>query len=230
MMLFQDARSVFDMCTSPQGIYDAMKPGKVVVSLDPVPPSSLAQLVDKLRRKGAIFLEAPVIGGASAAERGELITLVGGDRNSYQEILGIIKTFSSRVFYVGDAESALALKLALSVVAASYSEALGEAQLLAKRAGVDPRILAQVLEAAAGEIFGAEPEGGEELGVLLGELRLAAELARDRAAAVPVTAVVESMYAAAAARGLGGAGYRAIAQFLEELNGDGGAKPRGKGF
>ncbi|MGC9177967.1 MAG: NAD(P)-dependent oxidoreductase, partial [Conexivisphaera sp.] len=216
-----------EICTTSQGIYDSMKPGKIVAVLSAALPSHSAQLSEKLRRRGATFVEAPVIGGMGEIERGSAVTLVSGGRAAYQELLEVLKSFSSRVYYMGEGFSAMAAKLAVSIIAASYVEALGEATALASSAGVDMKAFAQVISSvygdrmpfgtSVGEALDGSPKPSVSLTSLLTELRLAMATADERNVAIPAAGLLDSLYTAALSRG-GDGDYTTIVGFVKGLS------------
>jgi 3-hydroxyisobutyrate dehydrogenase-like beta-hydroxyacid dehydrogenase len=227
LMMLREPQEIVDICTTSQGIYDSMKPGKIVAALSATLPSHSSQLFEKLRRRGAVFVEAPVIGGIGEIERGVAVTLVSGGRNAYQEMLEVLKSFSGRVYYMGEGFSAMAAKLAISLMAASYAEALGEAASLAASAGVDMKAFAQVVASIHGEVipFGTTVEGAlngssgasVDLRSLLTELRLAVATAEEKNVPIPTAGLLGSLYTAALSRGLGDGDYTSIIKFVRGL-------------
>jgi len=152
-VMLENTKAVLDASLSTQGIYDNLRPNKIVVSTSTIAPSVSLQLSDKFKRKRAFFIEAPVIGSPEMASRGELVTLVGGDREAYQQVLDVLKTFSAKVFYIGGNGAALTLKLVLMHVLAAQTEALSEASIITERNGLDPRFLVQVLKSLVDDVF-----------------------------------------------------------------------------
>ncbi|BBE42828.1 putative dehydrogenase [Conexivisphaera calida] len=227
LMMLPNPNEVVEICTTSQGIYDSMKPGKIVAVLSAALPSHSAQLSEKLRRRGATFVEAPVIGGVGEIERGSAVTLVSGGRAAYQELLEVLKSFSSRVYYMGEGFSAMAAKLAVSIIAASYVEALGEATALATSAGVDMKAFAQVISSvygdrmpfgtSVGEALEGSPKPSINLTSLITELRLAIATADERNVAIPTAGLLDSLYTAALSRG-GDGDYTAIVGFVKGLS------------
>jgi 3-hydroxyisobutyrate dehydrogenase-like beta-hydroxyacid dehydrogenase len=227
LMMLPNPGEVVEICTTSQGIYDSMKPGKIVAVLSAALPSHSAQLSEKLRRRGATFVEAPVIGGMGEIERGSAVTLVSGGRAAYQELLEVLKSFSSRVYYMGEGFSAMAAKLAVSIIAASYVEALGEATALASSAGVDMKAFAQVISSvygdrmpfgtSVGEALDGSPKPSVSLTSLLTELRLAIATADERNVAIPAAGLLDSLYTAALSRG-GDGDYTTIVGFVKGLS------------
>jgi 3-hydroxyisobutyrate dehydrogenase-like beta-hydroxyacid dehydrogenase len=228
LMMLPRPGEVFDLCTTSQGIYDSMRPGKIVAVLSAILPSHSPQLAEKLRRRGAVFMEAPVVGGMDEIARGSALTLVSGSRSAYQELLEVLRSFSGRVYYLGEGFSAMSAKLAISVMAAAYAEALGEAAALASRSGVDMKAFAQVVSSVNGGRmpFGVSVEdaiagsGGVSVSLeaLLTELRLAIASAEERNVSMPAAGLLGGLYTAALSRGSGEGDYSSIVRFLAELS------------
>ncbi|MGC9116897.1 MAG: NAD-binding protein, partial [Conexivisphaera sp.] len=146
---------------------------------------------------------------------------------AYQELLEVLKSFSSRVYYMGEGFSAMAAKLAVSIIAASYVEALGEAAALATSAGVDMKAFAQVISSvygdripfgtSVGEALDGSPKPSINLTSLITELRLAIATADERNVAIPTAGLLDSLYTAALSRG-GDGDYTAIVGFVKGLS------------
>lgn len=228
LMALPDPSSVADACFSAQGVYDGLRPSKIVASVTTIEPVTSRNIARRFQRKRAFFLETPVIGGAELAGRGELVTLVGGDRRAYQEMLGVLKSYSRSVFYIGGNGAALAVKLALSHLAASYAETLAEAILLVEKSDVDPSVLLQILGSSEQvlllsmkkrrEIAERNYERVQKLSDMLEDIRLAHTMAREKDIVAPILSLMEELYTVGLLSGLGDEDYTAIAEVARKLN------------
>ena len=68
------------------------KPGTVIAIHSTIEPDTAAELAEQLRPKGIHIVDAPVSGGAGAAEKGELAVMVGADEEAYDLVKPVFKT------------------------------------------------------------------------------------------------------------------------------------------
>jgi len=96
-------------------------------------------------RSGFTFLSTPVMGGPNDAKKGELISLVSGNENSFKEIRHVLEKISKHVFYVGQINGVSnSIKLALNLNIAIITLSLSEGLILAKHSGIDPNLYLQI--------------------------------------------------------------------------------------
>jgi 3-hydroxyisobutyrate dehydrogenase-like beta-hydroxyacid dehydrogenase len=71
------------------------KPGTVVAIHSTIEPDTAAELAEQLKTKGIHVVDAPVSGGAGAAEKGELAVMVGADDDAYETVKPVFKKWAS---------------------------------------------------------------------------------------------------------------------------------------
>ena len=98
------------------------------------------------------FLDAPVSGGEPGAVAGTLAIMVGGKRDVFDRHVGLLEAVGSSVVLCGDYGAGNTTKLANQIIVAANIEAVGEALVLAKKAGLDPNV---VFEAIKGGLAGS---------------------------------------------------------------------------
>ena len=99
----------------------------------PPPPNSPTSL----RPEGIHIVDAPVSGGAGAAEKGELAVMVGADREVYERIKPAFKQWASLVVHAGEPGAGTRMKLARNMLTFISFAAACEAMKLAEAAGID---------------------------------------------------------------------------------------------
>ncbi len=90
---------------------------------------------------GAMYLDAPVVGGPAQTRLGQLLVLVSGTREAYEKALPMLKNLGETVMYVGDVPTATVLKLAINSMFFISAQTISEAMALASAWGVDPEVL-----------------------------------------------------------------------------------------
>ena len=134
------------------GVIDGIKPGSVLIDMSSIAPLTSKEVSKKLLHKGAIMLEAPVSGGEPKAVAGTLAIMVGGPQETFNKVKDILGAMGASVTLVGDIGSGNITKLANQIIVALNIAAIGEAMVLATKAGVDPE---KVYQAIRGGLAGS---------------------------------------------------------------------------
>ena len=98
-----------------------------------------------MRPKGIHVVDAPVSGGAGAAEKGELAVMVGADDDAYERVKPVFKQWASMVVHAGEPGAGTRMKLARNMLTFIGFAAACEAQKLAEAAGIDLQELGRVV-------------------------------------------------------------------------------------
>lgn len=101
-------------------------------------------------------IAAPVSGGAKGAETGTLSMFVGTEPETFEKIKGILEAIGSQIYYVGPLSHAILSKLLINYLCFINTKALGEVLSLGSEAGMDPKQLAQMIQAGSGSSWVAE--------------------------------------------------------------------------
>ncbi|WAO91760.1 Hypothetical protein NCS54_00924200 [Fusarium falciforme] len=123
--------------------------------------STIEQSVSKavalqLRQIGADLVDAPVSGGVIGAEKGTLAIMVGGSKTSYHRSVPVLQSMARKVTYCGDLGAGLAAKISNNLLLGITMLGLSEAMLLGKRLGVDPQVLADIINSSTGRCWSSE--------------------------------------------------------------------------
>lgn len=121
------------------------KPGTVIAIHSTIADTTAAELAEQLKPQGIHVIDAPVSGGAGAAEKGQLATMVGADRAVYEQIKPAFKQWASLVIHAGEPGAGTRMKLARNMLTFTAYAAAGEAMKLAEAAGLDLQALGRVV-------------------------------------------------------------------------------------
>jgi len=121
------------------------KPGTVIAIHSTIEPDTAAELAEQLRPKGISVVDAPVSGGAGAADKGELAVMVGADDEAYEKVKPVFKKWASMVVRAGEPGAGTRMKLARNMLTFIGFAAACEAQKLAEAAGIDLQKLGRVV-------------------------------------------------------------------------------------
>jgi 3-hydroxyisobutyrate dehydrogenase-like beta-hydroxyacid dehydrogenase len=136
---------VRDVVAGEQGLARYAKPGTVIAIHSTISDTTAAELSRQLEPEGIHVVDAPVSGGAGAADRGELAVMVGADDVAFQKVKPVFKRWASLVVRAGEPGAGTRMKLARNMLTFTGFAAACEAQKLAEAAGIDLQQLGRVV-------------------------------------------------------------------------------------
>ncbi|MEU7525707.1 NAD(P)-dependent oxidoreductase [Saccharothrix sp. NPDC042600] len=199
-------------------------------------PEGVRRLGARLHGLGVRLVDAPVSGGDVGAEAGTLSIMVGGHAEDVLRLKPCFDVLGDTVRHLGPLGSGQLAKACNQIVVATTLTAISEALALATAEGLDAGALLDVL--GGGLAGGAALEVKRDKWVehdfapggrarhQLKDLGFATEAGRRAGVPLPVTAVVEQVYAAMCALGLGDDDHSGVYQVYETLTGGSRPAPR----
>jgi len=134
----------------PTGLLAGGISGKLVVEMSTVQPETEAALAEKVRAKGAVFVECPVGGTVGPAREGKLLGVAGGTAEDFARAKPLLTQMCRRVEHVGPVGAGSSMKLALNLPLMVYYQAMGEAYVLCRHLGLDPKWLMEFMSDTSG--------------------------------------------------------------------------------
>jgi 3-hydroxyisobutyrate dehydrogenase len=193
-------------------------------------PALIQRIAEVFQQKGAHVLDAPVSAGQPGAANGVHEVMVGGDPAVYQRVKPVLAAYGDQLIYAGPVGAGSVCKLVHQMVGCGVSQAVAEGLTLGVKAGVDTEVLWEsVRRGLTGRmhvlhiqvpqnVFRNEYEPALfTLALLRKDLGLATDLGREHNVPMPLSNLVEQIYAQALNRGWGKrSGYTAIFPLQEE--------------
>jgi 3-hydroxyisobutyrate dehydrogenase-like beta-hydroxyacid dehydrogenase len=136
---------VRDVVAGEQGLARFVKPGTVIAIHSTIGDTTAADLARQLEPEGIHIVDAPVSGGAGAADKGELAVMVGADDIAFAKVKPVFKQWASLIVHAGAPGAGTRMKLARNMLTFTGFAAACEAQKLAEAAGIDLQKLGQVV-------------------------------------------------------------------------------------
>lgn len=124
--------------------------GAVVIDMSSSEPARSRDLALKLKAFDLDYLDAPVSGGVKRAVDGTLAILVGGDVTVMERCQPLLEAMGKNILHIGTAGAGHAAKALNNYVSAAGLMATVEALHIAKRFGIDPDVMVDVLNASSG--------------------------------------------------------------------------------
>jgi 3-hydroxyisobutyrate dehydrogenase len=119
--------------------------GLVVADMSTINPVDSKEIAKEFQEQGIPFLDTPVMGGPNVAITGDLVMMVGGNKEVFKKHKDVFDIIASKVFYLGKSGTAHAVKLAMNLQIAMLALALSEGITLARGASIDPEIFLKIL-------------------------------------------------------------------------------------
>lgn len=127
------------------GILGNVRSGQIAIDMSTVHPDTSRREAAAYAEKQVEFLDAPVFGSKNESAAGGLWIVVGGKRDVFEQVKPILEPLSETVHYLGDTGKGASMKLIGNSIVATQIEALGEALVLATKAGLNPKDVLDVL-------------------------------------------------------------------------------------
>ena len=211
------------------GVAAYMKPGAVFIDCSSINPVASQEIAAVLAARGVEMLDAPVSGGEPKAIDGTLSFMVGGKQAVFDAYKPLLLTMGASAVRCGEVGAGNTTKLANQIIVACNIQALSEALMLAKKAGVDPELVFQairgglagstVMEAKAPMMIGGNDKPGFKIDLHIQDLTNALDCAPSVGAPVPMTAQVQEILQWLHNHEGGQKDHSAIAQYYEYLTG-----------
>ena len=128
----------------------AMAPGSCIVIHSTVTPALCQQLSDRSKQRGIQLLDAPVSGGGQGAAEGRLTLMVGGDKDTLDQVKPLFATFSQRVFHMGKVGTGQQAKLVNNNLMAANLALANSALAMADAVGIEREQFVELVKASSG--------------------------------------------------------------------------------
>ena len=223
-----DGPEVEQAVLGPNGVLEGARKGTIVADMSSISPMVAQKVGARCEAQGVEFLDAPVSGGEPKAIDGTLAIMVGGKQEIFDKVEPILKTMGSTVVLTGKVGAGNVTKLANQIMVACNIAAMGEALVLATKAGLDPEVVfnavkaglagSTVLNVKAPMVYSRNFKPGFRIRLHQKDLRNALLAAESLKVSLPLTSAVQNMLVALMNNGKGDLDHSAIVQFLEEMS------------
>ena len=200
--------------------------GQVFVDMSTVSPGLSQREAEAFADAGADFLTAPVFGSKPQAEAGELWVVAGGPDAALDRARPALEALSQSIFHMGEeAGAGTSMKLTGNLLVSAMATALAESLVLAKKAGLDPDQVLEVIQAADFRSPTFEGAGRSmidhdfavnfSLGHMLKDATLIRHFAEDTGTPIPAFVAVRERLQAAANAGWADENFSALVKAAE---------------
>lgn len=224
--MLPDGPDVEKAVLGPGGVLEGARPGQLLIDMSSINPLVSQKIGAACQARGVDFLDAPVSGGEPKAIDGTLAIMVGGKPEVFDRAMPILRAMGSSVTLTGAVGAGNVTKLANQIIVAVNIAAMGEALVLATKAGLDPQVVFEaikgglagsaVLNAKAPMVLARNFKPGFRIALHHKDLRNALQAAESLSVPLPITSLVQQMIVALLNDGKGDLDHSGITLFTEQ--------------
>ncbi|WP_242097616.1 3-hydroxyisobutyrate dehydrogenase [Sphingomonas sp. CROZ-RG-20F-R02-07] len=212
-------------------VFAAAPASAILIDCSTIDVATARQVSEAAQAAGFAMVDAPVSGGIGAAAAGTLTFMVGGSARGFERAQPFLADMGKAVIHAGAGGAGQAAKICNNMLLGATMVATCEAFLLAQKLGLDPRTFYDISSVSSGQSWsmtsyaplpGVGPDtpadhdyqGGFAAALMLKDLRLAMEAARDASLDAPMGKRATELYEAFAGMGEGGTDFSGIIRML----------------
>jgi 3-hydroxyisobutyrate dehydrogenase-like beta-hydroxyacid dehydrogenase len=219
----------------PQALLDTVREiaaaklkGKVVAEMSTFTISDKEKAERVLRKAGHILIDCPVSGTGSQAKNRDLVFYASGDAKAIARLRPVLMGFGRHVFNVGQFGNGSRMKYVANLLVAINNVASAEAMVLGMKAGLDPRMIVDLITAGAGNsrVFelrapmmakGRYDDVTMKISVWDKDMHVIGDYARRIRVPTPIFNATKGIYLKAIKSGLGNRDTAAVCAVLEKM-------------
>jgi 3-hydroxyisobutyrate dehydrogenase-like beta-hydroxyacid dehydrogenase len=208
---------------------EALRPGQILIDTTTGEPEQTTRLGARLAERGVHYLDAPISGSSQQTRDGNVTTIVGGPRETFDACGDLFDCWSAKTIYAGPCGSGSKMKLVSNLVLGLNRAALAEGLVFAETLGLDTEAALEVLMGSMSYSRIMDTKGNK---MIQGDFRTQARLAQHLkdiqlivAAAtragqgLPLSIVHQQLLEAAVSAGWGDEDNSAIIQTIRQCKG-----------
>lgn len=214
------------------GVLSGAAGGTVIIDTTTGTPRSSRHIAAIAAEKGVYYLDAPVSGGVKGAENGTLTIMLGGEETAIEKVRPVFEAISKTCYVIGPVGAGRTLKALNQIMAGLNALVLSETVVLGKKAGISPETFLEVLGKSAADsyqlktklpqfIIPGKFDGGFRMELLIKDLDIAQEMAKELKAPAILTGLASQLYRAAASSGYAQKDMSSMSNFLGSFVGVG---------
>jgi putative dehydrogenase len=210
-----------------QAIADAGQPSRIVVELSTLSIADKLRFENLLKKAGHIALDCPLSGTGAQAKMRDLVVYASGDSKAIAQCAGLFADFAKQSADLGAYGNGSRMKFVANHLVAIHNVATAEAMVLAERAGLDPKMVVDLVGPGAGGsrmfqmrapmmVAGVYEPATMKVSTWKKDMAIIAEFANDVGCATPMFTLTQPVYTDAMAMGLGDQDTAAVFEVLKK--------------
>lgn len=221
------ARHVKAVYLGDDGLLAHVGKGVRLIDSSTIDPMTAREVAAAAARQGNPMLDAPVSGGTGGAAAGTLTFMVGGSASDFAQAQPVLAAMGKNIVHCGDAGNGQVAKVANNMLLGISMIGVAEAMSLGVALGMDAKVLAGVINTSSGRCWSSDTynpvpgvlenapaargySGGFGTDLMLKDLGLATEAAKQAQQPVMLGALAQQLYQSFSAQGHGELDFSAI--------------------
>ncbi|MGV8842464.1 MAG: 3-hydroxyisobutyrate dehydrogenase [Pseudomonas sp.] len=209
------------------GLLANLKAGVRLIDSSTIDPLSAREVAAAAAKNGNPMLDAPVSGGTGGAAAGTLTFMVGGSQTDFEQAHEILSVMGKNIVHCGASGNGQVAKVANNMLLGISMIGVAEAMTLGVSLGMDAKVLAGIINTSSGRCWSSDTynpfpgvldtapaargySGGFGTDLMLKDLGLASEAAKQVGQPVILGALAQQLYQSFSAQGNGGLDFSAI--------------------
>lgn len=211
------------------GVREGARKGSVVVDASTVSPSSSRHVDEELKKDGIEFLGAPCTGSTPGATNGTLTFMIGGDEKVFERVRPFFEVMGKKLYFCGGPGMGLHAKLTQNLILSNILQAFNEGIVLSTKAGVEPKLMLDILSNSAAKsgliefkapfILRRDFTTAFSVKWMHKDMGLMLDSAAELDVPLPMTSLARQLFQAAIAQGHGEEDIAATIKVLESITG-----------
>lgn len=219
--------------TGLQGVLNGVPKSVPIVDSSTIDPASARRLAEKAAAHGNPFADAPVSGGTGGAAAGTLTFMVGADEALFKQAQPVLQAMGQNIVHCGGTGTGQVAKICNNLLLAISMIGVSEAMSLGASLGIDPKVLAGIINTSSGRCWSADTynpypgivetapasrgyTGGFGVDLMLKDLGLATDAAKGAHQPLMLGAVAQQLYQMWSQQGQGKLDFSSIIQLYQQ--------------
>jgi L-threonate 2-dehydrogenase len=234
VQLARDAPVIMTSLPSPAAVEDVAKaiagsgqPQRIVIELSTLTIADKLRFEEILAKAGHIALDCPLSGTGAQAKNRDLVVYASGDGSAIAQCMPLFADFAKQSADLGPYGNGSRMKFVANHLVAIHNVATAEAMILAERAGLDPKMVVDIVGPGAGGsrmfqmrapmmVEGVYEPATMKVSTWKKDMAIIAEFADDVGCATPLFTLTQPVYTQAMAMGLGDQDTAAVFEVLKK--------------
>ncbi len=228
IIIVKDANAVKKISFENDGIVKGAHEGLIVADMSTIDPEESKIISKKFLENNIRKLDIPVMGGPNVAISGNLVMMVSGDKNSFNQCKGVFEKVANQIFFLGNEGTAHSIKLAMNLQITMLALALSEGITLVKKSNVDPKKFLEILnstyfktgmsEKKAYKMIDGNYDATFTLANLKKDISTMTNTAKNLGIKLPMIEKAQQVYENAVMEGFGEIDYTGIIEYIKKSN------------
>jgi len=227
--MLTDAAASESVICGKNGVLEHARRGLIVMDMGSIAPEMSRSIAARAQERSVILLDAPVTGNPKVAEAGKLGVMIGGEKAAADHARPLLEKIAAVIVYAGPSGAGSTLKLVNNLIMGVAIEAVAEALVLARKAGIDPDCVRQITSVGGARTGAMETRGSRMLAHdfsphfstdnMHKDLSTALQLADSLGAVAPAASAALEVLRAARAQGKGSLDSAVVYTVIEQFCG-----------